>query len=291
MKIRGTLGRWPDELMRALAELDFFVSHKLLPGPHRSILMWKEHLLAQSGIEQSPTGGEELDSGDWARRYFTGVWDSRGYYGFSIPQPYRLEAIHSELQRKDMVPHVAIMDHSEPVNDAKKTAVQNGFDLFGDIRILSGTVRGIFYGVKILGKAVIESILIILHVRGEPFWRIREVRGVYRFLGPTSDHQLAERIETCQPHDYRIRDGFAAFGTTFGAFFNVRDAWGRRANFSVSNFSFRSRGRRIKSFEASDINDAEDGIEYRLYCDRQEVERSVQLLRNFDLQNTLDKTA
>jgi hypothetical protein len=273
---------WTNEVLRNLAESQFYARCKLAARPSRSILTWKEELLANCSIVSSPSGGDELDSGEWAGRYLFGRWrKTTGYHWFSTPKPYRLKAIHAELDKDNFVPTVALEEHRGSIELAVRIAKLEGFDQFGDVRILAGAVHGIFYGLRICERAAIESIVILLRLKGETLWRLREVRAVFRF-GWDNDRDLAERVKSCVPHYYRIRDGFAAFGTNFGAFFNVRDMFGRTTGFSVSGFSFRAKGRRVKSFTASALHDGADSIQYHMHRSVDEIERCIELMHNYD---------
>lgn len=265
--------KWQIEVNRTLGELAYF--HQTIDGARRGTLLdFEAEVMADSFVYENPFFDGVNIGGDWLRRHIIGGWNKRtNDYYFTIPRPDRLQALTAFIAKKGFVIDIAIDDHREAMNSAWRIALLSGFDRFADQRLLSGTFRGMFHGVRAGDGELQEFILLVHFIKGEPFFRIRLIQCDYSGAGQSFEAQT--RFDAFSYDRWDISDLFAIFGTNEGRVF------GGQGNgvLTASDYVFACKGRRVVELTLSGLDGGHGSVRLKLCRQPADIDRAIGLLK------------
>lgn len=288
---------WSDEVLRAAVETHYWRNYRHRGRPRGTILEFQADLIPEEELLEKPRKSPDDNRGtvndaseedkdrndglgsDWLRRFFGGHHErATGRYVFTTPKSKRLAQLRALVNEKRLLTPVALVDHTEPHAMAEAMAAAMGFDRFADQILLRGTFRGMLTATALTPTLISEAVLLTHFLKDESYFRVREIQVHYDRRQGEELSAAVQRAGNLDFDRWRVRDGFASFGTNYGEIFLLRAHDGGFGGYAISNLEFIDRGRRVAAFAAKSGDDPDTVHQFRLCCRPSLIDRAVQLL-------------
>ena len=299
---------WSAEVTRAAAETLYWRHYRNSDGPQSTFHEFRADVIPEEELlkpwkrsvnegdaklnnrSRYDNAADDDSTVEWLRRFARGHWmKTTGRYVFTTPRPKRLAQLRAFIDSRGLLTPVALADHTEPHSMAEAVAAAMGFDRFADQTLLAGTFRGMFTATALEPTLLIESVLLIHFLKGDSHFRVREIQVHYNRCQGEEPTTAVQRAGDLDFDEWRIRDGFASFGTNYGEIFLLRAHDGSSGGYAAAAFEFTDKGRRVSAFRATPGDDPGTQHQFRLCCRPTLIDRALQLLwRISDRKATVD---
>jgi len=249
-----------EEAVRCCAEVNLF-AEATYASPRKSVLnhVFDTEEFVANILHANDNIPPKFEQYKWFEFFARGYYDvTKGKFVFRVPKPHRIRLILNALKYKSYLPSVVLREHSCDITTGHDLIKEHQYeDLFhGDDT--HGRYRGMFLSETVTQSGVRYSLVIILHVEGEPFYRTRdflfEVKGAHA-------GEVMQNVEIGNVHLVDCRDGLAAFGVENGVSWNSPCATSHRI---LNNFDWMTKGRRCIEFRSQSVFGETPDQVYRL---------------------------